>query len=74
MTSFLYSVRNEEAMSETYFSTRRSAIRFAHDLDHHNEPVPVEEHEYQYKHHLATLLNMAYRQGREDGQNANSPI
>jgi hypothetical protein len=74
MTSFLYSVRNEEAMSSTYFSTRKQAIQFAHDLTNHDTPVPVEQHEYQYKHHLATLLNMAYRQGLEDGQNANSPI
>lgn len=74
MTSFLYSVRDEETMSETYFPTRRLALQFAHDLDQHTEPVPVEEHEYQYKHHLAILLNMAYQQGKKDGQNANSPI
>jgi len=74
MTSFLYSVRNENTLSETYFPTRRSAVKFAHDLNHHTTPVPIEEHEYRYKHHLASLLNMAYQQGRRDGQNANSPI
>ena len=74
MTSFLYSVRDESMLSETYFPTRKQAIQFAHDLNNHDTPVPVERHEYQYKHHLATLLNMAYQQGRKDGQNANSPI
>ena len=74
MTSFFYSVRDNETLEEQYFPTRKQAIRFAHDLTHHSEPVSVEEHEYQYKYHLASLLNMAYRRGREDGQNANSPI
>ena len=74
MTSFLYSVRDESMLSETYFPTRKQAIQFAHDLTNHDEPVPVERHEYKYKHHLATLLNMAYQQGRKEGQNANSPI
>ena len=74
MTSFLYSVRDESMLSETYFPTRKQAIQFAHDLTNHDEPVPVERHEYKYNHHLATLLNMAYQQGRKDGQNANSPI
>jgi len=74
MTSFLYSVRDESTLLETYFPTRKQAIRFAHDLTNRGKPLPVEEHEYHYKHHLATLLNMAYQRGRKDGQYANNPI